>query len=95
MLLSCPRAAGLLGNSGATLSRQIGKIWDASQAEGRKAAEARGNTRMILSPEETDRWATASASIKDEWVAEVDKRGASGKALLQDATALLAKYRQK
>ena len=50
---------------------------------------------MILSPEETDRWATASASIKDEWVAEVDKRGASGKALLQDATALLAKYRQK
>lgn len=82
-------------NSGATLSRQIGKIWDASQAEGRKAAEARGNTRMILSPEETDRWATASASIKDEWVAEVDKRGASGKALLQDATALLAKYRQK
>jgi TRAP-type C4-dicarboxylate transport system substrate-binding protein len=82
-------------NSGATLSRQIGRIWDASQAEGRKAAEARNNTRLVLSAEETDRWEAASASIRDEWVAEVDKRGVSGKALLQDANALLTKYRQK
>lgn len=82
-------------NSGAALSRQIGKTWDESQAAGRKAAEARGNTRMVLSADETDRWLTASASIKDEWVAEIDKRGMSGKALLDDANALLAKYRQK
>lgn len=82
-------------NSGAALSRQIGRTWDASQADGRKAAETRGNTRLILSPEETDRWAAASASIRDEWVAEIDKRGGNGKALLQDATALLSKYRTK
>ena len=82
-------------NSGPALSRQIGKTWDESQAAGRKAAEARGNTRLILSPEETDRWLAASASIKDEWVAEIDKRGMPGKVLLQDATAALAKYRQK
>lgn len=82
-------------NSGAALSRQIGRTWDASQAEGRKAAEARGNTRLVLSPEETDRWAAASASIRDEWVSEIDKRGSNGKALLQDATALLSKYRTK
>lgn len=81
-------------NSGAQLSRQIGKTWDASQAAGRKAAQDRGNTIMVLSAEETDRWIKASESIKDEWVAELDKRGANGKQLLKDATDLLVKYRK-
>ena len=33
-------------NSGAALSQQIGKIWDGSQAAGRKAAQDRGNTLL-------------------------------------------------
>ena len=62
-------------NSGAALSRQIGKIWDESQAVGRKAAADRGNTIMTLSLAETDNWIKASASLNDEWVADMDKRG--------------------
>jgi TRAP-type C4-dicarboxylate transport system substrate-binding protein len=67
-------------NSGAALSRQIGKIWDESQAVGRKAAQDRGNTIITLSAAETDNWIKASAPIYDEWVADMDKRGLNGKA---------------
>jgi len=81
-------------NSGAVLSRQIGRIWDESQAAGRKAAEARGNTILTISVAETDRWIAASAPIYDEWVADMDKRGLPGKQLLQEARDLLVKYRQ-
>ena len=81
-------------NSGAALSRQIGRIWDDSQAVGRKAAQDRGNTIITLSTAETDNWIKASAPIYDEWVADMDKRGLNGKALLQDARDLLAKYRK-
>lgn len=81
-------------NSGAALSRQIGKVWDDSQAPGRKAAQDRGNTILTLSAAETDAWIKASATIYDEWVADMDKRGLNGKALLQDARDLLAKHRK-
>jgi TRAP-type transport system periplasmic protein len=81
-------------NSGAALSRQIGKIWDESQAVGRKAAADRGNVITKLSPAETDNWVKASMSLNDEWVADMDKRGLPGKQMLQDARDLLAKYRK-
>ncbi|MBL8332360.1 MAG: TRAP transporter substrate-binding protein [Rubrivivax sp.] len=81
-------------NSGAALSRQIGKVWDESQAAGRKAAQDRGNTIITISAAETDAWIKASAPIYDEWVADMDKRGLNGKALLQDARELLAKHRK-
>jgi TRAP-type transport system periplasmic protein len=81
-------------NSGAALSRQIGKIWDESQAPGRKMAQDRGNTIITLSPEETERWVKASASIYDEWVADMNGRGLNGAALLKDARELLVKYRK-
>ncbi len=81
-------------NSGAALSRQIGRIWDESQPAGRKAAVDRGNTVITLSAAETDVWIKASAPIYDEWVAAMDKRGQNGRQLLQDARDLLAKYRK-
>lgn len=81
-------------NSGAGLSRQIGRVWDESQAPGRKAATDRGNTVATLSAAETDNWIKASASLYDEWVADMDKRGLPGKQMLQDARDLLAKYRK-
>ncbi len=81
-------------NSGAALSRQIGKTWDESQAPGRKAAQDRGNTIMTLSPEETERWVKASAPIYDEWVADLNAKGMNGAALLKDARELLVKYKK-
>jgi TRAP-type transport system periplasmic protein len=81
-------------NSGRAVSQQIGKVWDDSQAAGRKAAMDRGNVFYTLPPAELDNWAKASASLYDDWVADMDKKGANGKAMLQEARDLLVKYRK-
>ena len=81
-------------NSGAALSKQIGKIWDESQAAGRKSAQTRGNTIWVLSAAETDQWMKAAAPLPDEWFDEVGGRGWNGRQLLQDATDLLVKHKK-
>ena len=81
-------------NSGAALSQQIGKIWDGSQAAGRKAAQDRGNTFTMIPASELDNWVKASAPLVDEWVADMDKRGSNGKAMLAEARELLVKYKK-
>ena len=51
-----------------------------------------GGTNLPAS--ELDNWIKATAPLYDEWVADMDKRGANGKALLQEARDLLAKYKK-
>ena len=79
-------------NSGAALSQQIGKIWDNSSAAGRKAAQDRGNSFYMIPASELDNWVKASAPLYDDWVADMDKRGRNGKAMLSEARELLVKY---
>lgn len=80
-------------NSGAALSQQIGRVWDNSQAAGRKAAQDRGNVLYTVPAAELDNWLKASMPLYDDWVADMDKRGHNGKALLEEARSLLAKYK--
>ena len=79
-------------NSGAALVKQIGKIWDESATPGRRAAEDRKNTFYMIPASELANWRTASASLYDEWVAEVTAKGNDGKALLAKAQGLIKKY---
>ncbi|MES2957055.1 MAG: TRAP transporter substrate-binding protein [Pseudomonadota bacterium] len=81
-------------NSGAALSQQIGKIWDGSQAAGRKAAQDRGNAFYMIPASELDNWVKASAPLYDEWITDMDKRGNNGKAMLAEARELLVKYKK-
>jgi TRAP-type transport system periplasmic protein len=81
-------------NAGAQLSQQIGKVWDNSQAAGRKAAQERGNSFYTVPASELDNWVKASANLYDEWVSDMDKRGAPGKQMLTEARELLTKYRK-
>lgn len=81
-------------NSGAAYSQAIGKIWDNSQAIGRKAAVDRGNVFYRLPLTELDNWVKASSGLYDDWTADMDKRGLNGKQLLQDARDLLVKYKK-
>ncbi len=81
-------------NSGANLSRTIGRYWDEATAVGRKAAQDRGNTFVKVNAAETDRWIQASQPLYEEWVADMDKRGLPGKQMLQDARDLVKKYPQ-
>ncbi|MCR5868409.1 MAG: TRAP transporter substrate-binding protein [Aquincola tertiaricarbonis] len=79
--------------SGAALSAFAGKVWDESQAVGRKPAVDRGNTFYTLPPAEVDQWIKASAPLYEEWVADMNKRGLPGAQMLQDARDLLVKYK--
>ena len=81
-------------NSGEGLTQQIGKVWDESQAPGRKAATDRGNSFYTVPASELDNWVKASAPLYDDWVADMDKRGLPGKQMLQDARSLLVKYKK-
>ena len=80
--------------SGPVLSALAGKIWDESQAVGRKPAVDRGNTFYMLPAAELDLWIKASAPMYDDWVAEMNKRGLPGKQMLQDARDLLIKHKK-
>jgi TRAP-type transport system periplasmic protein len=79
-------------NSGAALSRAMGKQWDASAPPARKLAVDRGNTFYVIPAEELDNWQKATASLPDEWAKDVSAKGADGKALLQTAKDLIRKY---
>jgi TRAP-type C4-dicarboxylate transport system substrate-binding protein len=81
-------------NAGATYSQAIGKIWDGSQAAGRKLAQERGNTFTMIPASELDNWVKAAAPLYDDFVADMDKKSLPGKQMLQDARELLVKYRK-
>ncbi|MCW7539016.1 TRAP transporter substrate-binding protein [Aquabacterium sp. A7-Y] len=81
-------------NSGAGFSATAGKIWDESQAVGRKPAVDRGNTFYTIPATELDHWIKASAPLYDEWVSNMNKAGLPGKQMLQDARDLLVKYKK-
>jgi TRAP-type C4-dicarboxylate transport system substrate-binding protein len=81
-------------NAGAAYSQAIGKIWDGSQAAGRKAAQDRGNTFTMIPASELDNWVKASAPLYDDFTADMDKKGLPGKQMLQDARELLVKYKK-
>ncbi|OYU89472.1 MAG: C4-dicarboxylate ABC transporter, partial [Burkholderiales bacterium PBB5] len=81
-------------NAGAQYAQAIGKIWDGSQAAGRKAAHDRGNTFYTIPASELDNWVKAAAPLYDDFVTDMDKKGLPGKAMLQDARDLLVKYKK-
>lgn len=79
-------------NSGADTSALFGKLVQDGDAIGRKAASDRGNTIRTLTPAETDVFINSSASVAQEWVDEISKRGKDGAALLAKARELIARH---
>ena len=79
-------------NSGLEVSKWSGKEYDSFTEPARKIAVDRHNPINILSDAEYKRWVKATESVDDGWIKEVNAKGANGKALLEDAKALLKKY---
>jgi TRAP-type C4-dicarboxylate transport system substrate-binding protein len=79
-------------NSGLATSGWLGKTQQGNDANGRKAAVDRGNTIYQFSAAERAEFMKLSSQIDDEWVADMDKRGFKGAALLDSAKALIAKH---
>ena len=81
-------------NSGAAYSQALGKVWDASQAAGRKLAQERGNSFYMIPAAELQNWEHAAQPLYRDFVADMDKKGMPGQQMLQDARDLLAKYKK-
>ena len=79
-------------NSGMATSAWLGKTQQGNDPIGRKSATDRNNTIHTFTGPEAQEFIKLSAAIDDEWVADMDKRGFKGKALLDSAKALIAKH---
>jgi TRAP-type C4-dicarboxylate transport system substrate-binding protein len=80
-------------NSGRELSAFLGSTQEGNDVPGRKAfTETAGYTITQIAPAEIERWKKATDNLDDEWVADMNKRGLNGKAMLDDARALIQQY---
>jgi TRAP-type C4-dicarboxylate transport system substrate-binding protein len=79
-------------NSGLAWSAEIGKTFDGTAEPAKKLAAAAGGVFDVLSPQEYAKWQKATAGVETEWVNDVNAKGGNGKALLDDAKALIKKY---
>jgi TRAP-type transport system periplasmic protein len=79
-------------NSGMATSAWLGKTQQGNDPIGRKSATDRNNTIHTFSAAEAQAFIKLSSQVDDEWVADMDKRGFKGAALLESAKSLIAKY---
>lgn len=79
-------------NSGLATSGWLGKVQQAGDIPGRKAAVDHGNTIFTVSAAEAQEFRRRSRAIEVEWVADMDKRGFNGRKLLDTARSLIDKH---
>ena len=79
-------------NSGLATSAWLGKTQQGNDPIGRKSATDRNNTIHTFTAGEAQEFIKLSSAIDEEWVTDMDKRGFKGKALLESAKTLIAKY---
>ena len=79
-------------NSGADFSANAGKVSQAADAPAREIAVKLGNTIVELTPEQIAPWKAGAQGTIDQWIADSAKAGFDGKALVDEARALIAKH---
>ena len=80
-------------NSGREFSAFLGSTQEGNDVPGRKAfVDTQGYTITQITAAEVERWKKATDNLDDEWVADMNKRGLNGAAMLEDARALVKSY---
>src|SRR3954468_5250812 len=79
-------------NSGLATSGWLGKVQQAGDVPGRKAASDRGNTIFTVSPNDAQEFRRRSREIEVQWVDDMNKRGYDGRKLLETARSLIDKH---
>jgi TRAP-type C4-dicarboxylate transport system substrate-binding protein len=79
-------------NSGVETARAFGAAMDAGDAIGLKIAQDAGNNIITLDDAETARWKEASQATIDQWYTDATAAGFDGKALHDQALALVEKH---
>jgi TRAP-type C4-dicarboxylate transport system substrate-binding protein len=77
-------------NSGIELSARIGRIFAEVEVANRQRLPA--ESINVIPNETIDQWKKAAQPVVDAWVKEISDRGGDGRALLENAKRLLAKY---
>jgi TRAP-type C4-dicarboxylate transport system substrate-binding protein len=78
-------------NSGIETAAFFGRVMDQGDQVGLKIAQDRGNNIITLDEAETQRWKDAASPVIDAWIEEMNGKGLDGKALVEEARALIAK----
>ena len=79
-------------NSGIEAAAMFGRAMDAGDVAGKGIAEKLGNNIIVLDEAETKRWKDTAAPLIEAWEAEMTAKGKDGKALVEEANALVEKY---
>jgi TRAP-type C4-dicarboxylate transport system substrate-binding protein len=80
-------------NSGMATSAWLGKVQQAGDVPGRKAAvDQAGSSIYTISANEAQEFRRRSRQIEVEWVEDMNKRGFDGRKLLDTAKALIDKH---
>jgi TRAP-type C4-dicarboxylate transport system substrate-binding protein len=80
-------------NSGIEVSGALGRAQQAGDAPARKvAAEQRRNTILTVSGADVEPFRKAADQVDDEWMRDMDKRGYSGRQLMDCAKGLIGKH---
>ena len=79
-------------NSGLEVAAAFGRAMDDGDKIGKAKAEKLGNNIITLDDAETQRWKDTATPIIEEWIADMKKKNIDGKALVEDARALVEKY---
>lgn len=80
-------------NSGPALAALAGAAFDAAEVRERQAALDAGANIVVVPEEDLAPWTAATQPVVDAWVAQMDKAGMDGQAMLDDARAMLAAQR--
>ena len=79
-------------NSGPALAERIGKVWDDVEAPGEAAQIASGGEIIKLTAEQKATFDVLGEKVVAKWIDEANKNGIDGKALVDAATAAVAKH---
>ena len=80
--------------SGADFSALAGKTMQDADGPSRKLAEDAGNNIIDLTSEQVAEWKAAASRVEANWIAEMNEKGFDGRALVDQAKALIAENSQ-
>lgn len=80
-------------HSGMNLARQAGENWARIEEPAKKVMASKpGNQFHVIPAAEVAKFVEAARPAKERWIAEMNKRGLSGSAMLKEAEELVAKH---
>lgn len=79
-------------NSGMAIAEWLGEIWTAAEAPGEAKATESGEIIVMPAAEVAKLRARVEQPVIDRWVGEMAAKGVDGKALVEQARALIEKY---